>query len=883
MVVVHCLRSSSALRRLAALVLVAAGLGPLQAHAWQTSLDGDLIYDSQDSDRFVDVAILPGGDVVAVGTVSNFDPNYPSYLSYFDNDWLLARFDGASGAVEWSAHVTGGTTNVGKLDAATHVAVDSSGNLVVGGLILTSDDTGYVTAVAKFSSTDSSQIWGTYLGLVASYAGVTDLAVGSDDTIVVSRYQHDGTDTNFRVLKLTGTDPPGLAWSYSAPMPGTGTATEVEIDSSGDVFIAGALNGSGTVIKVDGATGAQEWSAALTSPAHLVLTADGDPLVITQTSPRVLVRLDSSDGSEVWTRPLVDYDAYALVASAAGSVFLTGSSYAAETLGSPLLISAIAASDGSPLWAHTYGTGAGTAIALSPSGDPIVAGSGMYEMSDRYAMLSVAAADGAELWRSEVSTYGTGAFHDLAVGGGRAIAAGTTYAQSPPSQIKHYATAVSADASTGAAGTCGNGVVEGGEDCDDGNTGGGDCCAGDCTFEAVSSACDDGRACSTGDVCDGVGVCAGDDSACTCGNGTVEVGLGEQCDDGNVSDGDCCSSTCQFEAIGEPCSDGDDCTQGDECNGSGVCQASENVCSCCSEHAAGGCGQASCEECVFAAEPACFVIWGTPCVNLAATTCLTSCTSCTCGNGTVTAGEACDDGNVEEGDCCDANCQIETECNEHLECYKASTAKGTPKFVKTQVHYEDQYNTQNDLELSKPSNVCTPVTVDGGDVVDATKNLECYKTKEATFPKFGAGGVPLRLSNAFGTFDVTVGKLTETCYPTSLDAIPTDLDADGNRCYKAKLASAAPVVPDLQLASQFGGKLTDVGVLASVCTPAGSDFYDLEHKERFLLCFKAKDAKTSPKQPKFVSVQTNASNTLGDLELRLIKRGLVCLPSVEVP
>jgi cysteine-rich repeat protein len=38
-----------------------------------------------------------------------------------------------------------------------------------------------------------------------------------------------------------------------------------------------------------------------------------------------------------------------------------------------------------------------------------------------------------------------------------------------------------------------------------------------------------------------------------CGNGTLDSG--EQCDDGNTRDGDCCSSECQFEALGSSCLD----------------------------------------------------------------------------------------------------------------------------------------------------------------------------------------------------------------------------------------------------------------------------------------------------------------------------------------
>ncbi len=37
-----------------------------------------------------------------------------------------------------------------------------------------------------------------------------------------------------------------------------------------------------------------------------------------------------------------------------------------------------------------------------------------------------------------------------------------------------------------------------------------------------------------------------------CGDGVVDTGLGEQCDDGNTVDGDGCSSTCQIEEAEEP-------------------------------------------------------------------------------------------------------------------------------------------------------------------------------------------------------------------------------------------------------------------------------------------------------------------------------------------
>jgi cysteine-rich repeat protein len=55
----------------------------------------------------------------------------------------------------------------------------------------------------------------------------------------------------------------------------------------------------------------------------------------------------------------------------------------------------------------------------------------------------------------------------------------------------------------------------------------------------------------------------------TCGNGTVEGG--EECDDGNIAAGDCCSPSCRVEPAGSPCaSDGSVCTN-DACDGMGAC------------------------------------------------------------------------------------------------------------------------------------------------------------------------------------------------------------------------------------------------------------------------------------------------------------------------
>jgi cysteine-rich repeat protein len=106
---------------------------------------------------------------------------------------------------------------------------------------------------------------------------------------------------------------------------------------------------------------------------------------------------------------------------------------------------------------------------------------------------------------------------------------------------------------------CGNGVVESGEECDDGNTANGDGCSSTCQTEVVEPVCgngvvESGEECDDGNTSDGDGCSA----SCqievvepVCGNGVVESG--EECDDGNTAGGDGCSASCQIEDLPSTC------------------------------------------------------------------------------------------------------------------------------------------------------------------------------------------------------------------------------------------------------------------------------------------------------------------------------------------
>ena len=121
---------------------------------------------------------------------------------------------------------------------------------------------------------------------------------------------------------------------------------------------------------------------------------------------------------------------------------------------------------------------------------------------------------------------------------------------------------------------CGDGVQEGGEECDDGNTIDGDGCSANCEIEPVL--CGDGVL-DAGEDCDDGNTASGDGCSATCeiecGNGVREGS--EDCDDGNNADGDGCSANCEIEPVlcgdgaldvGEECDDGN-IDSGDGCDG----------------------------------------------------------------------------------------------------------------------------------------------------------------------------------------------------------------------------------------------------------------------------------------------------------------------------
>ncbi|MFL5307000.1 MAG: DUF4215 domain-containing protein [Polyangia bacterium] len=232
--------------------------------------------------------------------------------------------------------------------------------------------------------------------------------------------------------------------------------------------------------------------------------------------------------------------------------------------------------------------------------------------------------------------------------------------------------------------TCGNGMLDPGEACDDHNAIGGDGCSRICQIENgwlcqnVGQACVRNAKCNDGivtspEVCDDGNNNSGDGCSADCK--TVESGWqcrvpgracvplcgdgkitgNEKCDDGNTDSGDGCSATCQLEP-GASCSGTPSKCTVAKC-GDGV-QDTGEACDCGTKSDAlpAGCtgpnglfngdGSGCTKTCT--KEPTCRDASG------ATTAC-----KIVCGNGNVETGEDCDDGNNKNGDGCSDSCKVE--------------------------------------------------------------------------------------------------------------------------------------------------------------------------------------------------------------------------------
>ncbi|MBF0492396.1 MAG: DUF4215 domain-containing protein [Deltaproteobacteria bacterium] len=368
---------------------------------------------------------------------------------------------------------------------------------------------------------------------------------------------------------------------------------------------------------------------------------------------------------------------------------------------------------------------------------------------------------------------------------------------------------------------CGNGILESGEECDDGNVASNDGCSSSCKIEANYTCTGSPKSTCTPTIPTPV-----------CGNGKIEAG--EACDDGNKNNGDGCSSTCQIETdyacSGAPsvC----DIAGKKYCichytssgaNPYNTISISENaVCAHIQQHGdiPGPCAGDTIAACKGAPplpiDYPCLVSsnnlcgdgkienaeacddgnkvngdgCSSNCIVESGYTCTGTPSKCTlppskCGNGKVETGEACDDGNQIGGDGCSANCTVEPNY----------TCTGAPSVCKL------------------PTPVCGNGKLESGEACDdgnKTNGDGCSSTCTVE-AGYACTGSPLSTCSLLcGNGKIDAGETCDDGNRTSGDGCSSTCQVEGNNvCTGAPSVCRLPIVTNASTGTVSVGKNCD--------------------------------------------------------------------------
>jgi cysteine-rich repeat protein len=340
-------------------------------------------------------------------------------------------------------------------------------------------------------------------------------------------------------------------------------------------------------------------------------------------------------------------------------------------------------------------------------------------------------------------------------------------------------------------GICGDGLIHGTEACDDGNVASGDGCASSCDVETGYA-------------------CAGTPSSCApiCGDGLI-LG-GEACDDGNVAASDGCSTTCTvetgFTCTGQPSACDGICGDG-LIRGTEACDdAAENgtATSCCSASCQPNAAGTSCDD-------------GNACTT--ADTCAGGANTCNGG-----APPDCDDDNSCTVDSCDTSlgCQHDSAPREGFACddgnactssetCTAGVCTGTAGGDADGDGYCDAQETLAGCNPNDGAEIPPQSTVFGGKPSNGDGNvLVSYvaptndKVLKATDPSCAAAGV------CGGTGFCTAGKIADKCTTNA------DCNQPANTC---RVVANYAEVADLAVRKPFTVNRTDVSADFAPLTP----------------------------------------------------------------
>lgn len=380
------------------------------------------------------IAMTPAGDVLTCG-------HSRSPAGQYDFSIRLHRASDGTDAWHYRADGTGG--------GAGAVALDGAGDILAAGS--TSGATGSDVRVVKLTPA-GVPVWTT---LVDSETHEDDwfraMALAPNGDVVVTgtfsiTYAVDHLYSVVRLDGATGAE----QWRHDVPAARSEGVT-VGFDAAGDVLTTGLLYaglGSDVVaLKLDGATGDEVWRKVLGGGSDgagvAAVDAAGDLYVGVDAADATgftVYKLSGVDGSVLWRsdHPAPHDGGVTLLAlDGSGHVYAGGFQYN-SFVHERSVLAKLSAASGVPLWTRRYQGMFFTTIGFDPAGDPILGGSNHVGL---FAFQKVRASDGRKRWQRRLpgDRYHGGSAQGVVTGAsGDVYVVGGDVGTIPPPPQGHY-------------------------------------------------------------------------------------------------------------------------------------------------------------------------------------------------------------------------------------------------------------------------------------------------------------------------------------------------------------------------------------------------------------------------------------------------------------
>jgi hypothetical protein len=340
------------------------------------------------------IAMTPTGDVLTCGHSRGADGDY---------DFSIRLHRASDGTDVWHYRADG------TAGAAGDVTLDGAGNVIAAG----TTDVGVSADVRVVKLTpDGVPLWTTTIDSATQEDDRLEaMAVGSDGDVAVTgtfaiTY---GVDHLYSVARLDGATG-AVEWQHDVPAAERSHGVTVGFDAAGDVLTTGALFAAGgsdvVALKLDGATGAEQWRTVLDdggydSPSASAIDAAGDFYVgVSESAGKgfTVYKLSGTDGGVLWRfdhRAPKDGDILVLALDGRGHVYAGGFDYN-QFVHQRTVLAKLSAASGVPVWTRRYQGMFFNTIGFDPSGEPILGGS---NRTGLFTFQKVRASDGRKRWQ----------------------------------------------------------------------------------------------------------------------------------------------------------------------------------------------------------------------------------------------------------------------------------------------------------------------------------------------------------------------------------------------------------------------------------------------------------------------------------------------------